>query len=70
MAPQTSAGSYRLHVTLYPSGSGVAWLTRAIPTPSGPRARYVNRWSFAAPPTLLEDPSATLTAALEAMPSA
>jgi len=67
MAPQTSAGSYRLHVTLYPSGSGVAWLTRAIPTPNGPRARYVHRWSFAATPEIIDDPLETLKLALDAM---
>jgi hypothetical protein len=68
MAPETSAGSCRLHLTLYPSGSGVAWLTQALPTPNGPRARYVSRWSFVAPATILQDPAAALQVALEAFP--
>jgi hypothetical protein len=68
MAPETSAGSLRLNVQMYPSGSGVAWLTRAVPTPSGPRARYVSRWSFTAPPSILEDPAAAMAAAMDAFP--
>jgi hypothetical protein len=70
MAPEHSAGSIRLNVTLYPSGAGIAWLTQARPTPDGPRARYVSRWSFVAPPTMLLDPAACLQVALEEYPGA
>ena len=66
MAPETSAGSCKIHVTVYPSGWAVCWLTRAIPTPDGPRTRYVDRWSVqVAGPGALEDPKALLTAAVE-----
>jgi hypothetical protein len=32
-------------MTVYPTGWLVCWLTRAVPTPDGPRARYVHRWT-------------------------
>lgn len=56
VAPETSAGAMKVHITVYPSGWAVCWLTRVIPTPNGPRARYVSRWSVQVDgPGALED---------------
>ena len=66
VAPETSAGALKVHVTVYPSGWTVCWLTRAVPTPNGPRSRYVSRWSVqGSGPGDLDDPVALVTRAME-----
>ncbi len=66
MAPETSAGALKLHMTVYPSGWLVCWLTRSIPTPNGPRSRYVTRWSGqVSGPGALEDVQEVVRAAME-----
>jgi hypothetical protein len=70
MAPETSAGSARLNITVYPSGWTVCWLTEARPTVNGPRTRYSKRWSFDGSPALLQDPQALVEHAARSMPSA
>jgi hypothetical protein len=66
MAPESSAGSLRLNITVYPSGWTVCWLTKVTPTANGPRARYVSRWSVqGAGPGALHDPEALVQEAME-----
>lgn len=66
MAPESSAGALKVHVTVYPSGWAVCWLTRVVPTPDGPRSRYVSRWSIqVSGPGALEDPQALVRQAIE-----